>query len=50
MFKPLQIVNYLGTVGIVASVEGRFVTIMWEEGTHGVSFRRVSEIQLRKSI
>lgn len=50
MFKPFQIVEFMSTRGIVTAVEGRFVTIMWEEKTHDVSFRCVSEYQLRRSV
>jgi hypothetical protein len=50
MFKPLQIVEFHGTFGVVAAVDGRFVTIMWEEGSHEVSFRTASAIQWLKSI
>jgi hypothetical protein len=50
MFKPLQIVEFHGVIGIVSAVQGHGVTIMWEDGSHGVSFRHASAIQWRKSI
>lgn len=50
MFKPLQIVYFGRIAGIVTAVEGRFVTIMWEEGSRDVELRTASAIQWLKSI
>lgn len=38
MFELYQIVRFGCTTGIVSKVDGRFVSIMWEENTHDVSF------------
>lgn len=50
MFKPLQVVEFHGIFGIVSKVEGRFVTILWEEGRNGFDVKTASAIQWLKSI
>jgi len=49
MFKLHQIVELHGIVGIVSKIEGRFVQIMWEVGTHDVDFVTSTAIQWGKS-